>query len=130
MTSTIDLDCPPNAGWLVMRTKPACVMAQLPQPPWACRANQRCTLAWCSCFGQLSAMSALTSSRCAGGAGTARQGDSSSNAFTCAAVTRGASGGSWKTQVSPFFFIALGGALARRINSDTACPNRRERALA
>ena len=40
--------------------------------------------------------------------------------LTCSEVSLGVPGGAWMTHTSPFFFSVIGGALARRINSDTA----------
>ena len=46
---------------------------------------------------------------------------------TCAADTRGASGGTSNTHTSPAWTIPIRGWRARRISSETACPSRRER---
>lgn len=50
--------------------------------------------------------------------------------FTCRELSSGVPGGAWITHAWPFFFSIIGGALARRINSDTAWPSRSELARA
>ncbi len=47
-----------------------------------------------------------------------------------AVPTLGAAGDAASTHRSPFFFKPTGGALARRINSDTALPKGKQRTLA
>jgi hypothetical protein len=50
--------------------------------------------------------------------------------LTCCDISLGVPGGACMTHSSPFFFSIIGGALARRISSETALPRRSERALA